>query len=94
LTLQAAVVYINFGGVVVDYALALLAVGFVITLLGQLFTIRLVKALGRRSVIIFMMGSLMVLATVAAGYQSVVAVGAALQDPRGMWLWGSVCKHH
>jgi hypothetical protein len=88
------VVYINFGGVVFDYALALLAVGFVITLLGQLFTIRLVKALGRRSVIIFMMGSLMTLAIVAAGYQSVAAVRAALQDPRGMWAWGSVCKHH
>jgi hypothetical protein len=87
-------VYINFGGIVVDYALALLAVGFVITLLGQLVTIRLVKALGRRSIIIFMMGSLMVLASVAAGYQSVVSVAAALHDPRGMWAWGSVCKHH
>ncbi|KAF6250805.1 hypothetical protein COO60DRAFT_1679559 [Scenedesmus sp. NREL 46B-D3] len=90
---SAAVVYINFGGVVVDYALALLAVGFVMTSLGQLFTIRLVSALGRRSVIVFMMGSLMVLASVAAGYQSVAAVGAALQDPRGLWVWGSVCKH-
>ncbi|KAF6251261.1 hypothetical protein COO60DRAFT_1562023 [Scenedesmus sp. NREL 46B-D3] len=90
---SAAVVYINFGGVVVDYALALLAVGFVMTSLGQLFTIRLVSALGRRSVIVFMMGSLMVLASVAAGYQSAAAVGAALQDPRGLWVWGSVCKH-
>uniref|UniRef100_A0A383VY93 Membrane transporter protein n=1 Tax=Tetradesmus obliquus TaxID=3088 RepID=A0A383VY93_TETOB len=91
---SAAVVYVNFGGVVHDYALALLAVGFVITLLGQLVTIRLVKALGRRSVIIFMMGGLMVLASGAAGYQSVVSVAAALHDPRGMWAWGSVCKHH
>lgn len=77
-----------------DYALALLGVGFLVTLLGQLCTIRLVKALGRRSVIIFMMATLMVLATVAASYQSAVAVEAAWRGPQGMWTWGSVCKQH
>ena len=88
---SAAVVYINFGGVVTDYAIALLLVGFFVTLLGQLCTIKLVKALGRRSIIIFAMSALMLLATVAAGYQSVVAVGTARSEGSGMWNWGSIC---
>lgn len=90
---SAAVVYSNFGGVVTDYAVALLLLGFVVTLLGQLCTMKLVKALGRRSVIIFAMSLLMLLATGAASYQTYVAVDAVSSEGQRWWNWGSVCQH-
>jgi uncharacterized membrane protein YfcA len=89
---SAAVVYINFGGVLTDYALALLVLGFSVTLLGQLMTTRVVKALGRRSVIIFMMSTLMVVASCAAGYQSVLSVMKAVGPGGELWAWGSICN--
>lgn len=89
---SAAVVYLNFGGVVHDYAQALLLLGFVVTMMGQLVATHLVRVLRRRSIIIFAMGLLMLLASVAATYQMGASTVAAWQHPP-MWVWGSICQH-
>ncbi|KAF8071240.1 sulfite exporter TauE/SafE family protein 5 [Scenedesmus sp. PABB004] len=85
---SAALVYAHFGALVLDYAAALCALGFAATLAGQLATTRLVRALGRRSIIVLAMATLTAAATVAAGYAAGVALGVA----RGRWWeWGSIC---
>lgn len=89
---SAAIVYLNFGGVVRDYAQALLLLGFFVTLVGQLFATHLVKVLKRRSIIIFAMGSLMLLASVAAVLQMGRSTVVAYQHPP-MWKWGTICQH-
>lgn len=89
---SAAIVYVNFGGVVRDYAQALLLLGFVVTLAGQLVSTHLVKVLKRRSIIVFAMGLLMLLASVAAIYQMGLSTATAYQHPP-MWKWGSICQH-
>jgi hypothetical protein len=89
---SAAVVYLNFGGVVVDYAQALLALGFCVTLLGQLVAATLVRVLARRSIIVFTMAALMLLATLAAAGQMAVATADAARHPP-MWRWGAICTH-
>jgi hypothetical protein len=89
---SAAIVYVNFGGVVRDYAQALLLLGFVVTLAGQLVAAHLVRVLRRRSIIIFAMGLLMLLASIAAVYQMGSSTAAAFQHPP-VWQWGSICQH-
>jgi hypothetical protein len=89
---SAAIVYLNFGGVVMDYAQALLLLGFVVTLAGQLVSTHLVRVLQRRSIIIFAMGLLMLLASVAAVLQMGLSTREAFEHPP-MWKWGSICKH-
>lgn len=89
---SAAIVYVNFGGVVRDYAQALLLLGFLVTLVGQLVATHLVKVLKRRSIIIFAMGLLMLLASVAAIYQMGLSTVTAYQHPP-MWTWGTICQH-
>jgi uncharacterized membrane protein YfcA len=90
---SAAVVHLNFGGLVPDYAAALLALGFVATLAGQAASARLVAALQRRSVIIFAMALLMSLASAAGVVQMGAAVSAAARGPPPLWHWGSICQH-
>jgi hypothetical protein len=57
---SACLVYSRFGQILYDYAVALMLLGFGITLCSQLLTFQLIKLLGRRSIIIFMMVALMV----------------------------------
>jgi hypothetical protein len=57
---SACLVYSRFGQILYDYAVVLVVLGFCITLCSQLLTFLLIKLLGRRSVIIFMMVALMV----------------------------------
>jgi hypothetical protein len=57
---SACLVYSRFGQILYDYAVALMLLGFGITLCSQLLTFLLIKLLGRRSIIIFMMVALMV----------------------------------
>jgi uncharacterized membrane protein YfcA len=90
---SAAIVYVNFGGVVKDYAQALLLLGLVVTLAGQLVATHLVRVLKRRSIIIFAMSLLMLLASVAAVYQMGLSTTAAFQQPP-MWRWGTICQRH
>lgn len=91
-SLSACVVYLNFGGIVMDYAQALLLLGFVVTLIGQMVSTHLVKVLRRRSIIVFAMGLLMLLASIAAVYQMGLSTWAAHEHPP-MWKWGSICQH-
>lgn len=60
---SACLVYSRFGQILYDYACVLLVLGFLVTLCSQLLTFLLVKLLGRRSVIVFMMVALMVSST-------------------------------
>lgn len=64
----------------VDYSLALLALGFVVTLVGQGSTYWLMGKLQRRSVVIIAMASLMLLATVTMYYESTVTFLDALHE--------------
>lgn len=57
---SACLVYSRFGQILYDYAVVLVLLGFTVTLCSQLLTFLLIKLLGRRSVIIFMMVALMV----------------------------------
>lgn len=88
----ATVVYLNFGGIQADYAVTLLVVGCLVTLAGQLVTTRLVRALGRRSIIVFMMGLLMAVASGAACFQALRSLAAAQGTRGAMWAWGSICE--
>jgi uncharacterized membrane protein YfcA len=73
-----------------DYALALFGTAFVCTAAGQVCSQKLVKALGRRSVIVFAMAAMMVAAALVAVVQSAFATRAAVAQHR-LWDWGSIC---
>lgn len=88
---SACVVYLNFGGLDSSVAVPLLALGFLATLVGQLGTSYLVKALGRKSVIIFVMTALMFLSTLAAFYQAGVNVEWVAAHMDQIWQGGSIC---
>ena len=66
----------------VDYSLALLILGFVVTLIGQGSTYWLMARVQRRSIVIIAMASLMLLATVTMYYESVVTFLDALHQHR------------
>lgn len=87
----AALTYVHLGRgeLPPDYAAALLALGFAVTLAGQACSLALVRALGRRSVIVFAMAALLVMATSAAAVSAAAALAAA--RPRGLMVYGSVC---
>lgn len=55
---SACIVYANFGAIPQDYGAALLVLGALGATVGQLATYWVVKALGRRSVIVFLMATL------------------------------------
>lgn len=57
---SACLVYSRFGTILYDYAAVLVVLGFLVTLCSQLLTFMLIKLLGRRSIIVFMMVALMV----------------------------------
>eukprot|EP00877_Chromochloris_zofingiensis_P012770 jgi/Chrzof1/7747/Cz02g35090.t1 len=88
---SACVIYSRFGGIRWDYGSILLVLGFTITLLGQLLTFYLIKLLGRRSIIIFMMVCLMSIATVIMYYQSEREVEALIHHPEELHHFGHVC---
>jgi uncharacterized membrane protein YfcA len=87
----ASLFFYNAGFLQRDYATALLAVAFCVTAGGQVASQWLVHALGRRSVIVFLMAAMMVVAAVVAGVQSAFAVRAAVRD-HDLWEWGSICS--
>ena len=61
-----------------DYAVALLLLGFVVSLAGQGSTYWLMSRLQRRSIVIIAMASLMLLATAVMYYESIVTFLYAL----------------
>lgn len=65
----ASLVYHQLGALKPDYGIAMAVVGFFATLGGQLATIALLRALGRRSIIILLMAGLMIVATAVSWVQ-------------------------
>ena len=66
----------------IDYSLAVLILGFVVTLVGQGSTYWLMSKLHRRSVVIIAMAALMLLATVTMYYEGTVTFLSALHEHR------------
>ena len=66
----------------VDYSLALLSLGFVVTLAGQGSTYWLMSKLQRRSIVIIAMALLMLLAALTMYYESIVVFLDALHEHR------------
>jgi len=75
-----------------DYAVALLLLGFVVTLAGQGSTYWLMSRLQRRSIVIIAMASLMLLATAVMYYESVITFLDALHH-HTLTERGHVCTH-
>ena len=75
-----------------DYAVALLLLGFVVTLAGQGSTYWLMSRLQRRSVVIIAMASLMLLATAVMYYESIITFLNALHH-HTLTERGHVCTH-
>lgn len=84
----ASVVYINLGAMVPDYAYALLGLAFSTTLAGQLALILVLRVLRRRSIIILMMATLLVTATVVAYTQVGRPCMQCLLPLPSFWLCG------
>ncbi|KAL0027362.1 hypothetical protein WJX79_004711 [Trebouxia sp. C0005] len=89
---SASLVYLSFGGISADYAVALLLLGFVVTLAGQGSTYWLMSRLQRRSVVIIAMASLMLLATAVMYYESIITFLNALHH-HTLTERGHVCTH-
>lgn len=88
------VVYLSFGLYPWDYAVPLMAIGFLATLAGQLATSWLVRAVGRRSLIIFVMAALLGIASVVMVYQSgsqVASVARQAAEAAKLTGFGSIC---
>lgn len=90
---SAAIVYFNFGNIPQDYGISLFTVGFVVTLLGQALTHTLMRALGRRSIIIFAMVVLLVAADVLMYVRTGFAVAeAASHGLSDMFHLSGICS--
>ncbi|GBF99864.1 hypothetical protein Rsub_12504 [Raphidocelis subcapitata] len=90
-SMAACVVYANFGLIPTDYGAFLFCLGLVGSAAGQLATAQVVRALKRRSVIVFTMATLMMLSS-----------GTAVWNAAGRWVdvasgdrtaleWGNIC---
>ena len=75
-----------------DYAVALLLLGFVVTLAGQGSTYWLMSRLQRRSIVIIAMASLMLLATAVMYYESIITFLYALHH-HTLTERGHICTH-
>lgn len=89
---SASLVYLSFGGISADYAVALLLLGFVVTLAGQGSTYWLMSRLQRRSIVIIAMASLMLLATAVMYYESIITFLYALHH-QTLTERGHICTH-
>ncbi|KAK9829540.1 hypothetical protein WJX72_006389 [[Myrmecia] bisecta] len=76
---SASAVFISFGGIRLDYGVAVFVIGFVVTLAGQFVCHWLMQKLGRRSIIIFAMTALMALSLIAICYEAYLAVSSAVR---------------
>jgi uncharacterized membrane protein YfcA len=88
------VVYLSFGLYSWDYAVPLMVIGFLATLAGQLATSWLVRVVGRRSLIIFVMTALLVIASAVMVYQSgsqVASVARQAAEAAKLTGFGSIC---
>ncbi|WIA31149.1 hypothetical protein OEZ86_001161 [Tetradesmus obliquus] len=88
---SACVVYSRFGQILADYGAILVAFGFCTTLCSQLLTFALIKMIGRRSVIVFMMVTLMSIACGIMYVQSGLVTRELLQNPGELGRFGRLC---
>eukprot|EP00775_Hariotina_reticulata_P007850 gene7850-8047_t len=88
---SACVVYSRFGQILPDYAVVLITLGFTVTLLSQLLTFFLVRLLGRRSIIIFMMVVLMGVACAIMYLESFLETRRIMAHPEELRHFGSIC---
>lgn len=73
-----------------DYAVACFLMGLVVTLLGQTACWWLVRRLHRRSIIVFAMAGLMLLALAVVCYAAVLSTLSAAHEHR-LADWGNIC---
>lgn len=88
--LSASVIYISFGAVKLDYGVAVATVGFLCTLVGQFVVYRMVKMLGRRSIIIIVMVAFMALSASVVTIQAVFVTRDAIQEG-DLWRMHGIC---
>jgi uncharacterized membrane protein YfcA len=88
---SACVVYSRFGQILIDYGAVLVAFGFCTTLISQLLTFALIKLLGRRSVIVFMMVTLMSIACSIMYVQSGLVTRELVLNPSELSHFGRLC---
>lgn len=88
---SACVVYSRFGHILLDYGVLLAGFGFFTTLGSQLLTFVLIRLLGRRSVIIFMMVTLMTIACGIMYVQSALVTKAVIEHPEELSHFGRLC---
>lgn len=87
-------VYVSFGLSPWDYAAALMVLGFLATLAGQLAMYRLIQAVGRRSVIVMSMVVLLVIGCALMVYESARSIAAVARHEPGsekLTAFGSIC---
>lgn len=88
---SACVVYSRFGQILADYGAVLVAFGFCTTLVSQLLTFALIKLIGRRSVIVFMMVTLMSIACSIMYVQSAFETRELVLNPSELSHFGRLC---
>ena len=87
---SACLVCFTFGTLQYDYATVMSVIGFCATLVGQLIVYKLVKMLGRRSVIVFAMALFTAMSSVVVALQAAKQTTAAARA-HDLWHWGSIC---
>ncbi len=87
---SACLVYFTFGTLQYDYAAVLATVGFLTTFLGQLVVYKLIKLLGRRSIIVFAMALFMAVSSVVVAWQALKLTSLSARAHE-LWHWGHIC---
>ncbi|KAK9809348.1 hypothetical protein WJX73_008057 [Symbiochloris irregularis] len=87
---SASVVFLSFGGIPVDYAVAVFVLGLVVTLAGQTACWWLVQRLGRRSIIIFAMAGLMLMSFGFICYTGTLSTLKAVHEDT-LWHFSNIC---
>ncbi|CAK0781249.1 hypothetical protein CVIRNUC_005324 [Coccomyxa viridis] len=88
---SASVVYLSFGSIPMDYAVLTFLVGLTFTIIGQAACYWLMRALQRRSVVIFAMALLMVISMVIIYYEAVLSVISSAKEHR-LAHFGGICR--
>lgn len=83
-------VYLTFGGVKWDYAALMILTGFVVTVLGQMWTYHMIEKLGRRSVVVVAMAVLLSMGALIMVYEIFPAISQAYTN--GFFPASHICR--